>query len=127
MFGWIIILTGNKDNYKSLDELDFLPDPTTKLLSMYYVGTRASTFLAQLSRRELAIVICIYPSCVRPSSVNFFLKNSGFYLMAMVSLCDMIISKKTGHLLQVLRNQLKLKRLYQSVLCQAELDIVAIK
>ena len=29
-FGWIlIILTGNKDNYKSLDEFEFLPDPIT--------------------------------------------------------------------------------------------------
>ena len=29
-FGWIfIILAGNKDNYKSMDEFEFLPDPIT--------------------------------------------------------------------------------------------------
>ena len=33
-FWWIfVILAGNKDNYKSLDEFEFQPDSITKLLS----------------------------------------------------------------------------------------------
>ena len=30
IFGWILIMfTGNKENHKSLDEFEFLPDPIT--------------------------------------------------------------------------------------------------
>ena len=29
IFEWILLLEGNKDNHKSLDDFEFLPDSTT--------------------------------------------------------------------------------------------------